>query len=68
MADLTRDVPAPEVDRALRILARSVCRELRAAGYERADLVAFANAVLDLVREDLSAPAARATASSQAAE
>ncbi len=68
MTDVTRDHAPKETDRALRILARSVCRELRAAGYGRTDLVAFANAVLDLVREDLRDPSVRPAPPPPAAE
>lgn len=35
--------------RALRILAKSVYRELRAGGYATSDVVAFANELLELV-------------------
>jgi len=35
--------------RALRILAKSVYRELKGSGYQRTDVVAFTNELLDLV-------------------
>ena len=57
-----------ETERALSILARSVYRELRAAGYGRHDVVAFANAVLDLVHDELREGASQPPAAPQAAE
>lgn len=39
--------------RALRILAKSVFRELRSSGYSRSDMVAFATEMLALVSSDL---------------
>lgn len=39
--------------RALRILAKSVYRELRASGHSRTDIVGFTNALLELVTSDL---------------
>lgn len=41
--------------RALRILAKSVYRELRASGHSRTDIVGFTNALLELVTSDLKA-------------
>ena len=38
---------------ALRILAKSVLRELRASGYRPGDIVAFASEMLDLLREEM---------------
>ena len=35
--------------RALKILAKSVYRELKASGYARADMIAFTTELLDLV-------------------
>lgn len=39
--------------RSLRILAKSVYRELRNSGHSRSDIVAFTNAVLELVTTEL---------------
>jgi hypothetical protein len=39
--------------RALRILAKSVFRELKSSGYSRSDIVAFATEILSLVSSDL---------------
>lgn len=39
--------------RALRILAKSVFRELKSSGYSRSDIVAFATEMLSLVTSDL---------------
>lgn len=39
--------------RALRILAKSVFRELKTSGYERSDIVAFATEMLSLVSTDM---------------
>ncbi len=39
--------------RALRILAKSVFRELRSSGYSRSDMVAFATEMLALVSSDI---------------
>lgn len=39
--------------RALRILAKSVFRELKSSGYSRSDIVAFATEMLSLVSTDL---------------
>lgn len=44
--------PAAE-PRALRILAKSVFRELKTTGYSRSDIVAFATEMLSLVSSDL---------------
>lgn len=38
--------------RALKILAKSVYRELKASGYARSEVVAFTNELLDLVTEE----------------
>lgn len=46
--------PAPTNDRrALRILAKSVYRELKTTGYHRNDMVAFTNELLDLVAGEI---------------
>ena len=39
--------------RALRILAKSVSRELKSSGYSRSDIVAVATEMLSLVSTDL---------------
>ena len=39
--------------RGVRILAKSVYRELRSSGHSRSDIVAFTNAVLELVTSEL---------------
>ena len=39
--------------RALRILAKSVFRELKTTGYSRSDIVAFATEMLSLVSSDI---------------
>ncbi len=40
-------------DRALRVLAKSVFRELKRSGYARAEMVAFASELLDLVTTEI---------------
>jgi hypothetical protein len=40
-------------NRGVRILAKSVYRELRSSGHSRSDIVAFTNAVLELVTAEL---------------
>jgi hypothetical protein len=45
-------VPAAN-SRGVRILAKSVYRELRNSGHSRSDIVAFTNAVLELVTTEL---------------
>jgi hypothetical protein len=40
-------------NRGVRILAKSVYRELRNSGHSRSDIVAFTNAVLELVTSEL---------------
>jgi hypothetical protein len=44
--------PTPE-PRALRILAKSVFRELKTTGHSRSDIVAFATEMLSLVSSDI---------------
>lgn len=39
--------------RALRILAKSVYRELRSTGHSRGDIVGFTNALLELVTTEI---------------
>ena len=43
----------PVMTRALKILAKSVHRELKSSGYSRSDIVSFTNELLDLVTSDL---------------
>lgn len=43
----------PEADRSLRILAKSVYRELKANGHSRSDIVGFTSTLLELVTTDL---------------
>ena len=47
-------------ERGLRILAKSVYRELKDSGCSRADMVAFANELLDLIAGELR-PDAKST-------
>jgi len=47
--------------RALRILAKSVFRELKSSGYSRSDIVAFATEMLSLVSSDLREETAEET-------
>ncbi len=43
----------PSDARALRILAKSVYRELRSTGHSRGDIVGFTNALLELVTSEI---------------
>jgi len=43
----------PVDNRGVRIIAKSVYRELRNSGHSRSDIVAFTNAVLELVTTEL---------------
>jgi hypothetical protein len=53
-ATKTESPKAQTVDnRGVRILAKSVYRELRNSGHSRSDIVAFTNAVLELVTTEL---------------
>jgi len=49
----TQQGPTQQGSRALRILAKSVFRELKSSGYGRSDIVAFATELLSLVSSDL---------------
>ena len=49
----TRPTHTPATARALKILAKSVHRELKSSGYSRSDIVSFTNELLDLVTSDL---------------
>jgi hypothetical protein len=53
-ASRTLGPKAQAVDnRGIRIIAKSVYRELRNSGHSRSDIVAFTNAVLELVTAEL---------------
>ena len=53
-ATTTQSPKAQAVDaRGIRIVAKSVYRELRNSGHSRSDIVAFTNAVLELVTTEL---------------
>jgi hypothetical protein len=53
-ATSTQRPKAQSVDnRGVRIIAKSVYRELRNSGHSRSDIVAFTNAVLELVTTEL---------------
>lgn len=53
-ASSTHNPKAQAVDaRGIRIIAKSVYRELRSSGHSRSDIVAFTNAVLELVTTEL---------------
>lgn len=43
---------AADDQRALRILAKSVYRELKSTGYERSDIVGFTSALLELLTDE----------------
>lgn len=45
--------PTGNTMRALKILAKSVHRELKSSGYSRSDIVCFTNDLLDLVTEEM---------------
>jgi len=45
----------PGDNRALKILAKSVYRELKAGGHSRSEIVGFTNALLELVTSDIEA-------------
>jgi hypothetical protein len=54
MGASTNQRPNAHADnRRVRILAKSVYRELRNSGHSRSDIVAFTNAVLELVTSEL---------------
>lgn len=50
---MTNPVSSATEPRALRILAKSVFRELKTTGYSRSDIVAFATEMLSLVSTDI---------------
>ncbi|MEC7520564.1 MAG: hypothetical protein VYE22_11895 [Myxococcota bacterium] len=47
------NVSPSQEPRALRILAKSVFRELKSTGHSRSDIVAFATEMLSLVSSDI---------------
>jgi len=53
MSQPNASIAPPQGPRALRILAKSVFRELKSSGYSRSDMVAFATEMLSLVSSDL---------------
>ena len=55
--NLVTEQPLPgDRQKALRIVAKSVFKELKAQGFESGDMVGFASAIVDLVRDDLRTP------------
>jgi hypothetical protein len=52
-ATRTQSPKAQADNRGVRIIAKSVYRELRNSGHSRSDIVAFTNAVLELVTTEL---------------
>jgi hypothetical protein len=53
MSEPLMSAQTPAQPRALRILAKSVFRELKSSGYTRSDILAFATEMLSLVSNDL---------------
>ncbi|RLB46326.1 MAG: hypothetical protein DRJ42_27895 [Deltaproteobacteria bacterium] len=53
MPETRQPSAAPVTTRALKILAKSVHRELKSSGYSRGDIVSFTNELLDLVTTDI---------------
>lgn len=54
---LVTEQPLPaDRSRALKIVAKSVYKELRSQGFEHSDVVAFTTAMVDLVREEIRGP------------
>jgi hypothetical protein len=43
----------PTDPRAVKILAKSIYRELKASGYSRSDMMGFTNALLELVTSEI---------------
>ena len=62
MSDVPTTTSTPTPPRALRILAKSVFRELKSSGYKRAEILAFATEMLSLVSTDLQGGEADAAA------
>jgi len=50
---MSQTASATQQHRALKILAKSVYRELKSSGYTRSDIVAFTTELLDLVTSEL---------------
>lgn len=50
---MTNPMSQASEPRTLRILAKSVFRELKTSGYSRSDIVAFATEMLSLVSSDI---------------
>jgi hypothetical protein len=59
MSDATTTTQTSQ-PRALRILAKSVFRELKSSGYSRSEILSFATEMLSLVTSDLREPASQA--------
>lgn len=58
MGDQTDAQSASNAQRALKVLARSVFKELKRGGYSRHEMVGFATELLDLVTAELRADSA----------
>ena len=58
-AIMTSRTPTPATNdrRALRILAKSVFRELKSSGHSRSDIVGFTNELLELVTSEMKGEA-----------
>ena len=59
----TIETTTPE-QRALRILAKSVFRELKQSGYKRGEMIAFTTELLDLVASEMKSDASTAASHS----
>ena len=46
--------PAAEQEKALRILAKSIFKELRSQGYDNRQMVSFATEIISLVTNDIA--------------
>jgi hypothetical protein len=68
MSENNASTARPQGPRALRILAKSVFRELKSSGYSRSDIVAFATEMLSLVSSDLRDSGAEESSAIPAAE
>lgn len=53
MSQMTATSRTAGHQRALKILAKSVYRELKASGYDRSEIVGFTNELLDLVTSEI---------------
>jgi hypothetical protein len=62
MSDASSNSPSTSPPRALRILAKSVFRELKSSGYSRSEILAFATEMLSLVSTELQGGEATAAA------